>query len=154
MSVKPIPDGYHSVTPYLIAKNAKKALTFYQQAFHAEVTLILNTPDGGIAHAELKIGDSPVMLTDEYPDMGYLSPESLGGAGVSLMIYSENADELFLNALNCGATELRPVTKQFYGDRAGTLKDPFGHTWTIATHIEDLSEQELNQRMNEYFAQS
>jgi len=153
MPVKPTPDGYHSVTPYLVARNAADAISFYNKAFLAETLLVMNTPDGGTAHAEIKIGDSHVMLTDEYPDMGFLSPESLGGAGISLMIYVENVDDFFANAIECGATELRPVTDQFYGDRAGTLKDPFGHTWTIATHKEDLTEEELNQRMQAYFEQ-
>ena len=154
MTVKAIPDGYHSVTPYLIAKGANAAIDFYKAAFHAETTLVMNTPDGGVAHAELRIGNSPIMLADESPEMGFLSPETLGGAGVSLMIYTENVDQMFAIALEAGAQELRPVIDQFYGDRAGTLKDPFGHTWTIATHMEDLTEDQLNQRMQDYFNQS
>ncbi|NMP32697.1 VOC family protein [Thalassotalea sp. M1531] len=154
MKVSAIPEGFHSITPYLVAKNAKQALVFYQQAFDATLVLVLSTPDDGIAHAEMKIGDSHFMLTDEYPDMGFLSPESLGGAGVSLMIYTEDVDKVFAQAKAVGAKELRPVVDQFYGDRAGTLQDPFGHVWTIATHIEDLSEQEINERMHDYFSEN
>jgi len=151
MSVNPIPDGFHSLTPYLVAKNAKDALSFYQQAFDAKIILALFAPDGNVAHAELKIGSSHFMLTEEYPDMGFLSPESLGGAGVSLMLYTEDVDAVFSQAIAAGSTELRPVMDQFYGDRAGTLKDPYGHVWTIGTHKEDLSEEELNTRMEEVF---
>ncbi|WP_448555841.1 VOC family protein [Thalassotalea montiporae] len=151
MSVSAIPDGYHAITPYLVAKSAKAALAFYQQAFSAEHVLELNTPDGGIAHAELKIGDSHFMLADEHPEMGFISPETLGGAGVSLMIYHQDVDALFAQALAAGAKELRPVVDQFYGDRAGTLQDPYGHVWTVATHIEDVDEQELNERMKALF---
>ena len=154
MAVKAIPDGFHSITPYLVAINAVDALTFYQKAFHAEQTMALHTPDGSVAHAEMKIGDSHFMLTEEYPDMGFLSPKTLGGAGVSLMIYTEDVDALFANAINAGAVELRPVVDQFYGDRAGTLQDPFGHVWTIATHKEDLTEDELMTRMQAYMAES
>lgn len=154
MSVKSIPDGFHSITPYLVVKRATAAMDFYSQAFNAEKILELNTPDGDIAHAEMKIGDSYFMLAEEYPDMGFLSPESLGGSAVSLMIYCEDVDQLFTQAMAAGATEVRPVVDQFYGDRAGTLKDPYGHVWTIATHKEELSEQQLNERMEAYFTQS
>ena len=153
MTINAIPDGYHSVTPYLVAKNATAALEFYKTAFKAEITLVMNTPSGGIAHAELRIGNSPIMLADESPEMGFVSPETLGGAGVSLMIYTENVDQLFDAAIDAGAEQLRPVVDQFYGDRAGTLKDPFGHTWTIATHMEDLTEDELNNRMKACFSE-
>ena len=152
MSKNKIPEGFHSITPYLIAKNAKSALAFYQKAFNAIKTLELNTPDGGIAHAELKIGDSHFMLTEEYPDMGFIGPASLGGAGVSLMLYTEDVDALFAQVVKEGGEVLRPIEDQFYGDRAGTLKDPFGHVWTISSHIEDLTEEQLNQRMAEYMA--
>ncbi|MFD2167098.1 VOC family protein [Thalassotalea euphylliae] len=151
--VKAIPEGFHSITPYLVAKNAKQALGFYSEAFDAEVTLELNTPDGGVAHAEMKVGSSHIMLAEEHPDMGFLSPETLGGAGVSLMLYLDNVDTAFAKALAAGAEEVRPVIDQFYGDRAGTLKDPFGHIWTLATHVEDLTEQELHQRMMAYFSE-
>lgn len=151
MTTNSIPDGFHSLTPYLVAKDAQSALVFYQKAFDAEVILKLETPDGGLAHAELRIGNSIFMLTEEYPDMGFHSPESLGGAGVSMMIYLDDVDSAFTQAISAGAEEMRPVIDQFYGDRAGTVKDPFGHVWTLATHIEDLSDEALEQRMAEYF---
>ena len=151
MSVSTTPDGYHAITPYLVAKDAKAALAFYQKAFNAQPWLELNTPDGGVAHADMKIGDSHFMIADEQPEMGALSPESLGGAGVSLMIYCDDADALFAQAIAAGGKELRPVADQFYGDRAGTLQDPFGHVWTVATQIEVLDEQELNNRMKALF---
>ena len=151
MSVSTTPDGYHAITPYLVAKDAKAALAFYQKAFNAQPWLELNTPDGGVAHADMKIGNSHFMIADEQPEMGALSPESLGGAGVSLMIYCDDADALFAQAIAAGGKELRPVADQFYGDRAGTLQDPFGHVWTVATQIEVLDEQELNNRMKALF---
>lgn len=154
MTVKAIPDGFHSITPYLVAKGASAALGFYQRAFGAEKTLVLTTPDGSVAHAEMKIGNSFFMLTDEYPEMGFLSPETLGGSGVSLMIYTDNVDAYFANAISAGAVELRPVIDQFYGDRAGTLKDPYGHVWTNATHKEELTEKELVERMQTVINQS
>ncbi|WNC70168.1 VOC family protein [Thalassotalea nanhaiensis] len=153
MPVKAIPDGYHSITPYLIVKDGNAAVKFYQNAFSAEIILVLNTPDGGIAHAEIKIGDSHIMLAEEYMDMGFVSPETLGGAGVSLMLYLENVDQSFTKAINAGGIELKPVSDQFYGDRAGTLKDPFGHIWTLGTHKEDLSEDEIKQRMMAEFSE-
>ncbi len=152
MTVKAIPEGFHSLTPYLVVKNAKAAMQFYEKALGAKVMMELNTPDGGVAHAELLIGNSHFMLTEEFPDMGFVGPETLGGAGVSIMLYTEDVDTLFEQALSHNAEILRPVMDQFYGDRAGTLKDPFGHIWTIGTHTEDLSDQELKARMEEYMA--
>ncbi len=149
MVSKPIPDGYHSVTPYLVVKGASRALDFYKQAFGATELLRMDGPDGTIGHAEIKIGDSPVMLADEHPQMGFRSPQTLGGAGVSLMIYVENVDEVFPRALAAGAKELRAVQNQFYGDRSGTLEDPFGHVWTISTHVEDIPEDEMLRRSQE-----
>ena len=149
MTVKPIPDGYHSVTPYLIVNGAARALDFYKQAFGATELLRMDGPDGSIGHAEIKIGDSPVMLADEHPQMGFRSPRTLGGPGVSLMIYVENVDEVFPRAISAGAKELRAIQDQFYGDRSGTLEDPFGHIWTISTHKEDLSNEEMNRRSQE-----
>lgn len=143
---KAIPDGYHSITPYLIVDDAGKALQFYKEAFGATELMRIEGPDGRIGHAEMKIGDSAIMLADEYPTMGYKSPRSLGGAAVSLMVYVEKADETFRQALSCGAQEIQPVKDQFYGDRSGTLKDPFGHVWTISTHMEDIAPDELHKR--------
>lgn len=151
MTVSAIPEGYHSVTPYLIVNNAKAAIDFYARAFNASELLRLDAPDGGIVHAEIKIGNSPVMLADENPDMGAICPTTLGGAGASLCIYVEDCDALFAQALGAGAQELRAVEDQFYGDRAGTLQDPFGHVWTIATHIEDVDQDEINRRAAELF---
>ena len=147
MTVQAIPEVYHTLTPYLVVKGAADAIAFYQKAFDAELLLCLDTPDGGIAHAELKIGDSIIMMCDECPEMGFVSPETLGGAGMSLMLYLEDCDKGFQQAINAGAQELRPVSDQFYGDRAGTIKDPFGHVWTLGTHIEDVSMDEIKARM-------
>ena len=146
MSVKPIPDGYHSVTPYLIVRGGAQALEFYQQAFGAVELMRMAGPDGKIGHAEIRIGDSPVMLADEHPEMDVLGPQSRGGSTCGMLIYVDDVDTAFPQALAAGATEERPVQDQFYGDRSGTLVDPFGHRWTIATHVEDLSPEELAQR--------
>jgi PhnB protein len=134
------------VTAYLIVKDAARAIDFYKKAFGAIELFRMADPSGRIGHAEIKIGDSPVMLADEFPDMGYRSPLSLGGTPVSLLIYVENVDALASQAIAAGAKVLRPVIDQFYGDRSGTFSDPFGHTWTIATHKEDLSPEELQKR--------
>jgi PhnB protein len=154
MAVKPIPDGYHAVTPYLIVQGAARAIDFYKTAFGATELMRIGGPDGKIGHAEIKIGDSAVMLADEHPDMGYRSPRSLGGTGVSLMVYVEQVDTVFKRAISAGAKELRPVVNQFYGDRSGTLEDPFGHVWTVATHVEDLSAEELDRRVKEAVKQA
>jgi PhnB protein len=147
MPVQPIPAGYHTVTPYLIIKGAAKALEFYKKAFGATEHLCLPQPGGKIAHAEIKIGDSIIMLADEVPEMGYLGPESLGGKSpVSIVLYVENVDSMFKQAIAAGGKELRPLADQFYGDRSGTLADPFGHVWTIATHVEDVSKEEVDRR--------
>ena len=146
MPVSPIPEGYHSVTPYLVMKNAAAAIEFYKEAFGAVELLRMAAPGGKIGHAEIKIGDSPVMLADEYPDMGFKGPESLGGTPVSLMIYVDDVDKIYPQAIAAGGKEVRPLQNQFYGDRSGTLTDPFGHVWTISTHVEDVSEEELAKR--------
>jgi PhnB protein len=146
MSVKPVPDGYHTVTPYLIVKGAARALDFYKQAFGATELMRMASPDGRVGHAEIRIGDSPIMLADEHPEMGYRGPEALGGTPVSIALYVEDVDALFRQAIAAGGKELRPVKDQFYGDRSGTLVDPFGHVWTIATHKLDLSPEELHRR--------
>lgn len=150
--VKPVPDGYDSVTPYLIVNGAAKAIAFYQKAFNASETMRLPAPGGGIGHAELKIGNSIIMLADEFPDMGARSPRTIGGSPVSLMIYVEDVDRVFAEAIAAGAKELRPLENKFYGDRAGQIEDPFGHVWTLATHIEDVSAELLQERMRELFA--
>jgi len=146
MATKPIPAGYHSVTPYLIVKGAAKAIDFYKKAFGASEIMRFDGPEGQIGHAEIKVGDSPVMLADEHPQMGFRSPQTLGGAGVSLMIYVEQVDAVFKSAIAAGAKELHAVKNQFYGDRSGTLQDPFGHIWTVATHVEDVPNDELERR--------
>jgi PhnB protein len=146
---KPIPDGYHSVTPYLIIDGAAAAIDFYKQAFGAVELFRMDGPDGRIGHAEIKIGDSPVMLADEHPEMGYRSPTSLGATPVGLMIYVEDCDAVYNQALAAGAKSFRPLADQFYGDRSGTVTDPFGHQWTVATHREDVSTEELDRRMRE-----
>lgn len=153
MPVKAIPDGYHSVTPYLIVKGAAQALDFYKKAFSATEIMRMEGPGGKIGHAEIKIGDSPVMLADEFPEMGARSPQSLGGTPLSLLVYVEDVDARFKQAVAAGATVLRPVQDQFYGDRSGTLSDPFGHQWTIATHKEDLTMDEINKRSAAFLKQ-
>ena len=151
MTAKSIPDGYHTATPYLIVQNAAEAISFYQQAFGATELIRLIAPNGAIGHAEVKIGNSPIMLADESPDEGFRGPHTLGGSAVSILLYVEDVDALFDQALVAGAKALRPVKDQFYGDRAGTLEDPFGHVWTLATHKEDLSSDEINQRAEAFF---
>lgn len=146
MPVKPIPEGYHSVTPYLIVKDAARAIEFYKKAFGARELLRLGGTEGQVGHAEIQIGDSPVMLADEHPGIGALGPQSLGGAAVSLLLYVADADAVVKQAEMAGATVERPVKDQFYGDRSGTVADPFGHKWTIATHREDVSPEEMRRR--------
>jgi len=153
MPVKPIPDGYHSVTPYLIVADAAKAIDFYKRAFGATEKMRLADPSGKVGHAEIQIGDSVVMVADEFPDMDIRGPQSLGGSPVSMLIYVQDVDARFAQALAAGATEVRPVKAQFYGDRNGTLKDPFGHTWSIATHKEDVSNEEVERRFAAYLQQ-
>jgi PhnB protein len=145
-AVKPIPEGYHSVTPYLIINGAADAIEFYKKAFGATELLRMPYPDGKIGHAEIKIGDSPIMLADEVPDMKYLSPKTLGGSPVSILLYVEDVDTVFNRAVAAGATQDRPVEDKFYGDRAGSLIDPFGHTWHVATHKEDVTPEEMELR--------
>ena len=144
---EPIPAGYHSVTPYLMVRDAARAIAFYRTAFGAQEVMRLAAPNGSIAHAEVKIGDSHVMLADEVPDRGFVGPQSLGGAGVSLLLYVDDVDATFAQAVAAGATVRRPLADQFYGDRVGTLVDPFGHVWSIATHREDVSADEMQRRM-------
>ena len=148
MSVKPIPEGYHSVTPYIVVDDAAAALDFYKRAFGAEEVLRMPMGDR-IGHAEIRIGDSFVMLADEFPEYGKLGPKARGGPTASLMIYLEDVDAAFARALEAGATQERPVENQFYGDRSGSLVDPFGHSWMLSTHIEDVPEDEMQRRMKE-----
>jgi PhnB protein len=146
MSVKPIPNGYHTVTPYLIVKGAASAIDFYKKAFGATELFRMPDPSGRIGHAEIKIGDSPIMLADEHPEMGVRGPQSFGGSAVSILLYVEDVDACFSQATAAGATVTRPLKDQFYGDRSATLTDPFGHVWHIATHKEDVTPEEMNKR--------
>ena len=153
MSVKPIPDGYNSVSAYLIVKNAVEALDFYKQAFGAEPGVRMAGPDGqSTMHAEMHIGNSAVMLSDENPQWGAQSPETLGGSPSSLHIYVEDADALFNRAVEAGCEVVAPIMDAFWGDRYGKLKDPFGHQWGIATHKEDVPPEEMGKRAEEWFA--
>ena len=146
MAVKPIPDGYHSVTPYLYVSGAADALEFWKKAFGAVELFRMPGPGGIISHAEMKIGDSIVMLADENPHFGNKSPKSLGSASCGFAIYTQDADAMFAKAVAAGATVMRPMADQFYGDRSGTVVDPFGHIWTVATHKEDLTPAQIDER--------
>ena len=145
--VKPIPDGYHSVTPYLVVKNAARAISFYERAFGAKELLRMPEPDGRVGHAELRIGDSRVMLADEFPEMGALGPQSIGGTPVTIHLYVEDVDAVVASAVAAGARIDRPVADQFYGDRSGGVEDPTGVAWWIATHVEDVPPAEMERRM-------
>ena len=147
MPVKPIPDGYHTVTPYLIVKGGSDAIAFYKRAFNATEIMRVDGPDGKLGHAEIQIGDSRIMLADEHPEMNVLAPQSPGSSGVSICLYVENVDDLVAQAIDAGAKVQRPLQDQFYGDRSATLEDPFGHVWTVATHIEDVTPEEIDRRM-------
>lgn len=146
-SVKPIPEGYHNITPYLIVDNAAKAIEFYTQVFGAKEEMRVAKPDGKIGHAELKLGSSRIMLADEHPEMNARSPKTYGGSPVLMHVYIENVDEVVKKAMHQGATVIRPLENMFYGDRSATLKDPFGHIWDVSTHIEDVSPEEIKRRM-------
>jgi PhnB protein len=146
IAVKPIPEGYHSVTPYLILDNATRALEFYKKALGAVELLRMPAPGGKIGHAEIKIGDSPIMLADENPEMGAKSARTLGGSPISLMVYVEDVDTRVAQAVAAGAKLTRPVANQFYGDRTGGVDDPFGYHWYLATHVEDVPPDELEKR--------
>jgi len=145
-TVKPIPDGYHAATPYLCVKGAASAIEFYKKAFGATELMRLAAPDGKVGHAEIKIGDAPIMLADEHPEMNFQSPQTLGGSPVTLHLYVEDVDAFVLQAVAAGARLVRPVEDQFYGDRSGHLVDPFGHVWSIGTHKEDVSPEEMETR--------
>jgi len=146
MAVKPIPDGYPRVMPYLSIDGASDAIEFYKTVFGAEEQVRMDAPGGKIGHAEIGIGDSKVMLADTFPDMGGKSPKQIGGSPVTIMVYVEDVDACFQRALDAGATAERKVEDQFYGDRAGSFIDPFGHIWHIATHVEDVSGEEMARR--------
>jgi PhnB protein len=152
MSAKPIPEGYHTLTPFLTVRNAVRAIEFYKQAFGAQERGVAKGPDGKVMHAELKIGDSVIMLSDEYPEFGSLSPQSIGGSPMGLHIYTENVDAAFDRAVKAGAQVEMPVSDQFWGDRYGKLKDPFGHKWSIATHVKDMSADEMKRSMDDAMA--
>jgi PhnB protein len=150
--VKPIPEGYHTVTPYLTVDGAGRAIDFYKQAFGAELLVRMDGPDGKVGHAELQIGDSRIMLADEFPNMGGKSPQTLGGSPVAIMLYVEDVDTMYRQALAAGAKEDRPLQDQFYGDRMGSVMDPFGHKWFLGTHVEDVSPEEMKRRSAEMMA--
>ncbi len=144
--VQPIPDGYHSVNPYIVVDNAAAAIDFYRRAFGAAELFRMPGPDGKVMHAEIQIGNSRVMLSDENPQMGATSPKTLKGSPASLLIYTENVDALHKQAVGAGATEQMPVTNMFWGDRYSKVVDPFGHVWQLATHIEDVAPEEMGKR--------
>jgi PhnB protein len=144
--VRPTPKGYHAVTPYLSVKGAASAIAFYKKAFGAKEIMRMPGPGGTIGHAEIQIGDSRIMLADEYPGMNFRSPQAFGGTPVAISLYVQDVDRVVKKAIAGGAKVLRPVTDQFYGDRSGSLEDPFGHVWHVATHKEDIPMKELKKR--------
>ncbi len=146
-AVKPIPDGYHSVTPYLIIRGATAALEFYKKAFGAVELFKMPMPDGKLGHCEIQIGNSRVMFADESVEMGHKGPQTLGGSSVSLCIYVEDVDASAKRAIDAGIKVIRPVADQFYGDRTGMFEDPFGHVWSIMTHKEDVTPEEMQRRL-------
>jgi PhnB protein len=153
MAVKAVPEGTHTITPHLVVNGAGEALEFYKKAFGAQIGGVHKTPDGKVMHAEFKIGDSRLFLADEFPGMGSPSPKTLGGSTVVLNLYMDNIDTMFNQAVAAGATVTMPLANQFWGDRYGQLKDPFGHTWALGQHVEDVSPEEMERRAREVFAQ-
>ena len=151
--VKAIPEGYEGATPYLIIKDAARALEFYKKAFGATEIMRIPSPGGKVGHAEIKIGAAIIMLADEFPDMNCKSPQSFGGTPVSIMVYVQDVDEFVKQAVSAGAKVLRPVENKFYGDRAGSLEDPFGHQWHFATHVEDVPPGEMAKRAEAFSQQ-
>jgi PhnB protein len=145
-SVQPIPENYPQVVPYLAVDGAEAAIEFYGAVLGTTERARLAGPDGKIGHAELQLGDSLIMLADEYPDIGVRSPKSVGGTPVTISVYVADVDAVFERAVERGATVLRPIELQFYGDRAGQFEDPFGHRWSVATHVEDVSPEEMARR--------
>jgi PhnB protein len=153
MAVKPVPEGYHTATPYLVVKGAVKALEFYKKAFGATEEVRMDGPGGSVMHAEIKIGDSMIMLGDENVEMGAKCPATYGGSPVSILLYVPDVDAMTKQALAAGAKVERPVTDQFWGDRMGSIVDPFGHKWSIATHKEDVTPEETTRRFQEMMKQ-
>ena len=145
-NVKPIPEGYPEITPYLAVDGANDAIDFYTTVFGARERMRMQGPGGKVGHAELEIGNSLIMLADEFPDMGNRGPKTIGGTPVTISIYVEDVDDVFDRAVAEGATEIRPVENQFYGDRSGQLEDPFGHRWSVASHVEDVPSDEMEKR--------
>ena len=152
-NVRPVPEGYHNVTPYLIVSDAAGAIEFYKTAFGATELMRMGAPGGKVGHAEIRIGDSRIMLADEFPDMGARGPKALGGSPVNLHLYVEDVDGVARQAVAAGAKEVRPIKDQFYGDRSGTFEDPYGHVWHVSTHKEDVPEGELKRRAAEAMGQ-
>jgi PhnB protein len=153
MATKPIPEGYNTVTPYLAVDDAAEAIEYYKEAFGAKESVRMLTPDGRIGHAELEIGDSHVMLSDPFPQASTKSPKELGGTSVNIMTYVEDTDAAYKQAIDAGATSLMEPDDMFWGDRFSLVQDPFGHSWTIATHVEDVSPEEMQKRSEEWAAQ-
>lgn len=147
--VKPIPEGYPRVTPYLIVDGAAAAIEFYKSVLGASERMRMGGPEGKVGHAELEIGDSVIMLADEHPEIDARGPRSVGGTPVSLHVYVEDVDRVFERAIDAGAKALRPVEDKFYGDRSGGFEDPFGHRWDVASHVEDVAPEEMSKRMAE-----
>lgn len=154
MSARPIPQGYHTLTPYLIVNDAAGAIDFYRRAFGAKEVMRLASPGGKVGHAEVQIGDSRIMLADEFPEMGARGPEAYGGTPVSLLLYVNDVDAVYQQAIAAGGKAIRGVQDQFYGDRSGMLADPCGHVWTVATHKEDVSPAEITRRFEAMMQQS
>jgi PhnB protein len=152
--VKPIPDGYASVTPYLVVRGASRAIEFYTRVFRATELFRMDGPNGTVGHAEIEVGSSRVMLADEAPGMGAMAPPTIGGTPVHLLLYVEDVDLVVDRAVKAGATLTRAVENKFYGDRAGSITDPFGHSWTIATHVEDVPPAEMEKRAAQAMGQS
>ena len=150
--VNPIPEGYPRVTPYLHVSGAEAAIEFYKRVLGAEERMRMPAPEGKIGHAELTIGDAVIMLADEFPEMNVRGPKSVGGTPVTLHVYVDDVDATFEAALDAGATSIRPVENQFYGDRTEQFEDPFGHHWSVATHVEDVPPEEMEKRMTEAMA--
>jgi PhnB protein len=152
MAVQPVPEGYHTITPYLAVENAPEAIDFYKRALGAKERVRMPGPGGSVMHAELEIGDSVVMLSDPFPQASTKPPKELGGTSVSIMVYVDNIDSLYKQAIDAGATSLMEPDDMFWGDRFGSVQDPFGHSWTIATHVEDVSPEEMQKRSQEFMS--